>query len=209
MDAPLFLLQRDVVKDEEHRSWVLPVSPPDLGSSPRVWVATHSDQVPSPPTRTRGQDGSVPTPSGADPSCARTCSGTAPPAVEGASGMDAEACPVTTSAKDTSGASSSVRPVVDASAYTDDGFGCAVSACDVAAAPSRATSTIGALDAPSSICSHVDTATGRASPISIVATPAPLLLAPSTTPADSWRVGRSARLFFVASLSGAPPPPAL
>jgi hypothetical protein len=42
------------------------------------------------------------------PSCGDTFSGMAPPVLEGANGMDAEACPIATPTKDTSGASSSV-----------------------------------------------------------------------------------------------------
>jgi hypothetical protein len=45
VDAPSFLLH-DVIKGEEHRSWVPPVNPLDLGSSPRVWVIALPDQGP-------------------------------------------------------------------------------------------------------------------------------------------------------------------
>jgi hypothetical protein len=104
---------------------------------------------------------------------------------EGASGIDVEASPITMSAKDMSGVSSSVCPTVDATACADGSSSCAVSAYDVVATLGHATSAMGAPDMPSSICSPVDAATGRASPVDVAAAPALLLLTSDMAPADS------------------------
>jgi hypothetical protein len=44
VDAPKFRLLCGVVKGKERLLPVPLVSPPDLGSSPRMWVMTHQDQ---------------------------------------------------------------------------------------------------------------------------------------------------------------------
>jgi hypothetical protein len=113
------------------------------------------------------------------------------------------------SAKDTLGAPPSVRPTADTTACADGGSGCAVSTCDITAAPGYAMSTTRALDAPSSICSPADAAIGRASPVDAAAAPAPLLLTFGMAPADSGRADRRVRLFFGTSLRGVPLPPTL
>jgi hypothetical protein len=123
--------------------------------------------------------------------------------------MDVEASPITMSTKDTSGVSSSVCPTVNATACADGSSGCVVSAYDVAAAPSRATSAMGALDMPSSICSPMDVATGRAFPVDAMAAPALLLLTSDMAPTDSWCAGQRARLIFGAILRGLLLPPTL
>lgn len=58
--------------------------------------------------------------------------------------------------EDTSGVSSSVCPVADTIACTDDGSDCAASASNDAAAPDRATSTMGASGKPSYIRAITD-----------------------------------------------------
>jgi hypothetical protein len=99
--------------------------------------------------------------------------------------MDTEAYPLTTIAKDTLGASSSVHPIADADACTDDGFGFAVFACDVIAAPSHTTSATGAPDASSSVCSPMDATVSGTSPARAVAIPTLLSLASGAPPIDS------------------------
>jgi hypothetical protein len=66
--------------------------------------------------------------------------------------MDAKAYPMAMSAKDTSGAPPSIRPVIDATTYVDGGSGCAVSACDITATPGHTMFALGAPDATSSVC---------------------------------------------------------
>jgi hypothetical protein len=75
---------------------------------------------------------------------------------EGAGATDAEACPIAMSAKDTSGASSSISPTVDATTCVDGGSDCAVSAYDTMTTPSHATPAMGALDVPPSIHPAID-----------------------------------------------------
>jgi hypothetical protein len=84
--------------------------------------------------------------------------------------------------------SSSIHPIADATTYAEDGSGCAVSTCDIAAAPGRTTSAIGALDASSSVCSPMDAANGGTSPAGVVAIPVLLSLASGVTLVDSWHV---------------------
>lgn len=133
--------------------------------------------------------------------------------MDGSSGCIIFACDVAATldhATSTPGASSSVCPVTDATIYADGSSGCIIFACDVTAVPDLATSTPSAPDALSSISSLVAiTTAGGTSPDGAMAAPAPLLLASSATPADVWRVGRRARLFFSAILKGAPPRPTL
>lgn len=66
--------------------------------------------------------------------------------------MDKEASPIATSSKDALGVPSSVCPTADTTTCTDDDFGRAVSAYDVAAAPGHAMSAMDASGMSSSIC---------------------------------------------------------
>ena len=109
----------------------------------------------------------------------------APPVVEGVGDVDAEACPVATSTKDASGVLSSVCPAREVATHTNDASSYDVSAYDVVATPSCATPTMGAPDVPSFICPPMDAAIGCASPVDVVAAPAPLSLTYNTAPAGS------------------------
>lgn len=72
----------------------------------------------------------------------------APLAEEGVVGMDVEAYPIAISAKDTSDASSFIRPTANVTACVDGGSVCAISTCDIVAMPGCATPTMGTLDVP-------------------------------------------------------------
>jgi len=132
----------------------------------------------------------------------------APLVIKGVGDVDTEACPITTPAKDASGAPPSVRPAADTATYTNGGSGRASSACDVEDTTSRAAPATGAPDTPSSACSPVDTAIGCASPVDAVATPTPLTPSTGAATAGSWRVCRR-RIFFRASRRRVPRPPTL
>ena len=110
---------------------------------------------------------------------------------------------------DALGASSSIRPTVEAATCADDGPGCAIFAYDIAATPSHATFAMGALNMPSSIYSSMDAATGCAPLVDDIAVLAPLPLTFGVTPADSWHICQRVRLFFRASLKRVPCPPML
>lgn len=99
-----------------------------------------------------------------------------------------EASPITTSMKVALGAPPSVHPTADMATCTDGGSGRASFAYDVEDTTGRAMPTMGALDAPSSACSPMDTAIGYASTIDAVATLTPLTPSTSTALAGSWRV---------------------
>jgi hypothetical protein len=123
--------------------------------------------------------------------------------------MDAEACIVAVSSRDTSVAPSSSRLATDVAACADDSPGCNASACGVTATPDCPTSVVSTRGAPSSVYSPMDAAAGCASPIDTMDAPAPLLLASSTMLVDSWHTGRTVRLFFGATLRGVLPLPTL
>ena len=105
--------------------------------------------------------------------------------------------------------SSSIHPTMEVATRMDDGFGYAAATCDIVATPGHATPATGALDTPSSFYSLMDVAIGCASPVNVVAAPAPLPLTSGTAPVGSWRVCRRARLFFGVSLRRVPHPPML
>jgi hypothetical protein len=100
------------------------------------------------------------------------------PLAIGAGGMDMEACPITMSTNDTSGASFSIGLIANMTAYADNDSGCAIFVCDITAAPDRATSAMGTPNAPSSIYSPVDTITDGTSLAIAVAIPALLACSP-------------------------------
>jgi len=72
---------------------------------------------------------------------------------------------------------------MDMATYTDDGSGRAAFAYNVEDMTDHAMLATGALDAPSSACSPMDTAIGCASPIDAMAAPMPLK--PSTCAATA------------------------
>ena len=122
--------------------------------------------------------------------------------------MDMEACPITTSMKDASGAPPSVCPTVDMATYMDNGSDCAASVYDVEDTTGRARTTTGAPDAPSSACSPVDIAINCTSLLDVVATLNPLALTTGMASAGSWRICQR-RIFFGASRRRVPRPPTL
>jgi len=123
--------------------------------------------------------------SGTDLSSSDSSSRAAPLVIEGAGDMDTEACPITTSVKDASGAPPSVRPTANMATCTDDASGRAPSAYDLEDTTSHAVPTTGALDVPYSSWSPIDTAIGCASPVDTVAAPTPLTLTTGAAPAGS------------------------
>ena len=111
------------------------MSPTSVWTLPHSLSSAASSRV---TTQTRDRDGSALIPCGADHSCGSNSSRADPPTVEGAGDVDTEAYPVATSAKDASGAPSSICPTGEVATRTDDSSDCDASAYDVVATPSCA-----------------------------------------------------------------------